>query len=43
VVSGDTISGTVKIGDGAAMRQANWTAKLIARGELRRAGDEVEQ
>jgi hypothetical protein len=39
-VSGDTIKGTVRIGEGAAVRQANWTAKLTAGGELRRAADE---
>ena len=39
-VSGDTIKGTVRIGEGASVRQANWTAKLTARGELRRAADE---
>ena len=40
-VSGDTIQGTVRIGEGPAARQANWSAKLTARGELRRAADEV--
>lgn len=40
-VSGDTIQGTVRIGEGAAARQANWTAKLTERGELRRAADEA--
>ena len=40
-IAGDAISGTVRIGEGNAMRQANWTAKLTARGELRRAGDEL--
>jgi hypothetical protein len=39
-VSGDTIKGTVRIGEGANVRQANWTAKLVARGEPRRAADE---
>ena len=39
-VSGDTMQGTVRIGEGSAVRQANWSAKLAARGELRRAADE---
>ena len=39
-VNGDTISGTVRIGEGAAVRQANWTARLVQRGELRRGRDE---
>jgi hypothetical protein len=42
-VSGDTIAGTVRIGEGAAQRQAKWTAKVTARGELRVAKDEVER
>ena len=40
-VSGDTIQGTVRIGEGATARQANWTAKLAQRGELKRAADEA--
>lgn len=39
-VRGDTIEGTVKIGEGSAQRQVAWTAKQTARGELRRAADE---
>src|SRR5688572_13997179 len=39
-ISGDTIAGTVRIGEGASVRQANWTAKLVARAQLRRAADE---
>ena len=39
-VNGDTITGTVRIGEGAAVRQANWTARLVQRGELRRGRDE---
>src|SRR5688572_30247273 len=39
-IAGDTIAGTVRIGDGEEVRQANWTAKLVARGQLRRAADE---
>jgi hypothetical protein len=40
-VNGDAMSGTVRIGEGAGQRQANWTAKLTARGEMRRAEDDV--
>lgn len=40
-IAGDTLSGTVRIGEGAAARQANWTGKLTARGELQRAADEI--
>ena len=40
-VNGDTMSGTVRIGEGAGQRQANWTAKLTARGEMRRAEDDI--
>ena len=39
-VSGDTMQGTVRIGEGANVRQANWSAKLVAPGQLRRAADE---
>jgi hypothetical protein len=39
-VNGDTIEGTVRIGEGASARQANWSAKLVARAEPRRASDE---
>ena len=39
-VNGDAMQGTVRIGEGASARQANWTARLIARTELRRAADE---
>jgi hypothetical protein len=39
-VSGDTIAGTVRIGEGNAVRQASWSAKLVTRGELERASDE---
>jgi hypothetical protein len=42
-VSGDTIAGTVRIGEGATQRQTKWTAKLTARGEMRVAKDEVER
>ena len=40
-VTGDTIQGTVRIGEGQSARQASWSAKLVTRGELRRASDEV--
>ena len=40
-VNGDTIDGTVKIGEGSAMREAKWTAKLTQRGTMQRASDEV--
>jgi SAM-dependent methyltransferase len=39
-LAGETITGTVRIGDGATARQAAWTAKRIKRGELVRAQDE---
>jgi hypothetical protein len=37
---GDTIEGTVKIGEGAEAKPGPFTAKLLARGELRRASDD---
>ena len=40
-VNGDAMSGTVRIGDGASARQANWTAKIVSRVPLRRAADEA--
>jgi methyltransferase family protein len=40
-IAGDTIEGTVRIGDGANARQGNFTARLTARGEMRRAADDV--
>jgi hypothetical protein len=40
-VNGDKIEGTVRMGEGPAVRQASWTAKLVAPGELRRPSDEV--
>ena len=42
-VSGDTIDGIVKIGEGKAVQEAKWTAKLTQRGEMRRASDDVEE
>ena len=41
-LAGDTITGTVRIGEGAAQRQAAWSAKRIKRGELIRAQDEPD-
>ena len=41
-VSGETIQGTVRIGEGPGARQANWTAKLAKRGELQRPADEAK-
>jgi hypothetical protein len=40
-VEKDTITGTVRIGEGAGVREAKWSARLVEPGELRRAGDEV--
>lgn len=40
-IAGDALSGTVRIGEGASARQANWTATLTARGEVQRASDEL--
>jgi hypothetical protein len=42
-VSGDSIVGTVRIGDGTAAREAKWTAKLAARGDLKKASDEIQE
>lgn len=39
-ISGDTMQGTVRIGEGPKVREANWSAKLAQRGEVRRASDE---
>ncbi len=39
-LAGETITGTVRIGEGAAQRQAAWTAKRLMRGDLTRAQDE---
>lgn len=40
-IAGDTMQGTVRIGDGASAREAKWTAKLVQRGEMTRPGDEL--
>jgi hypothetical protein len=42
-VERDTITGTVRIGEGAGVREAPWSARLAAPGELRRARDEVAE
>jgi hypothetical protein len=39
-VTGDTIAGTLRLGESGAVKQVPFTAKLVARGELRRASDE---
>lgn len=41
-LTGEIITGTVRIGDGAAARQLAWTAKRLKRGELVRAQDEPD-
>ncbi len=41
-IEGETITGTVRIGDGATARQAAWTAKRVKRGALVRADDELD-
>ena len=41
-LAGDTITGTVRIGEGADAQQAAWTATRTKRGELIRAQDEPE-
>jgi hypothetical protein len=40
-IAGDAIEGTVRIGEGPNARQGKFTARLTARGEMRRAADEV--
>jgi Histone methylation protein DOT1 len=40
-LAGDTITGTVRLGEGAGARQAAWSAKLVKRGQLIRADDEL--
>ncbi len=41
-LTGETITGTVRIGEGATARQSAWSAKRIKRGELARAQDEPD-
>jgi len=40
-IKGDTISGTLKVGEGAAQRQVPWVAKQVKRAEPRRPDDEA--
>jgi SAM-dependent methyltransferase len=42
-VQGDQIKGTLAIGEGASRQQLPWVAKLVQRGELKRAADEPAQ
>jgi hypothetical protein len=42
-VSGDAMSGTVRIGEASTQRQGNWTAKLTARAEMKPAKDDVAE
>lgn len=39
-IAGDTMQGTVRIGEGPGAREASWTAKLVQRGEMTRPSDE---
>ena len=41
-LAGETITGTVRIGEASTQRQATWSAKRIKRGELIRAQDEPD-
>jgi hypothetical protein len=40
-VAGDTLEGTVRIGEGPKAREGKFTARVTARGELKRASDEL--
>jgi hypothetical protein len=40
-IAGDTIEGTVRIGEGAKAREGKFTARVTARGELKRPADEL--
>lgn len=42
-ISGDMIKGTLAVGEGAKRQQVAWSAKLIQRGELKRASDELTE
>ena len=42
-IDGDTIKGTLVVGEGAARQQTAWVARLIQRGELKRASDELPE
>ena len=39
-ISGDTMEGTVRIGEGASARQATWTARLTQPADMKRPSDE---
>jgi methyltransferase family protein len=39
-IKGDTIEGTLKIGEGASQREVPWIAKLTKRGQVRKPGDD---
>jgi hypothetical protein len=40
-IEGDTIEGTVRIGEGPKSRESKFTVRVTARGEMRRAADEL--
>ena len=42
-VSGDSIDGTVRIGEGTAAREAKWSATIATRGELKKASDDIQE
>jgi 16S rRNA G966 N2-methylase RsmD len=42
-IDGDTIKGTLVVGEGAARQQTAWVARLTQRGELKRASDELPE
>lgn len=42
-IDGDSIKGTLVVGEGAARQQTAWVARLIQRGELKRASDELPE
>lgn len=40
-IDGDSIKGTLAIGEGATRQQTAWSARLVQRGELKRPSDEL--
>jgi hypothetical protein len=40
-IAGDTIEGSVRVGEGPKAREGKFTARVTARGELKRAADEL--
>lgn len=42
-IDGDSIKGTLVVGEGAAREQTAWVARLTQRGELKRASDELPE